>query len=179
MSSDSPQRATTIDRFYTSLQAQPLVSPAEIEAFYHEPINRIRGADNVSKLQRELTRVHDKRHFLAFLAGHSGCGKSTELTRLARAVVPTHRALRFSAKHEIHPASAKPFDVLIVMMIRLAEEMAKPEPEGLGWRLPEALTNRVLEWFHTETVTSTSGTHAGASAEAGAGMDGVRLGRRS
>ena len=134
MSSNPFARAETLDRFYETLELRPLLDKTGLNAFYYQQLNKVRGADNVPLLQQELNRSHGGRFFRAFLAGHSGCGKSTELARLSAAVSGKFRTIRFSAKDEMHPSSAKPFDVLILMMIRLAAEISKSTQDGgLAW----------------------------------------------
>ena len=58
--------------------------------------------------------------------GHPGVGKFTELTRLVDRVSTRFRAIRFQVTKELDPGSFKPFDVLLLMMIRVVEESGKP-----------------------------------------------------
>jgi hypothetical protein len=176
MTPPSFQRATSLDRFYDALDPRPLTTAEGLGAFYYKELNQVRGGDKVPRLQLELTRSFGGRFFRAFLAGHSGCGKTTELTRLAENVSGKFRVIRFSAKDEMHPSSAKPFDVLILMMIRLGEAIAKPEAEGgLGWEPDEDLSRRVMDWFAVEKSMVKTALGVGASVEAGAGADGDSL----
>ena len=176
MTSPTFQRATSLDRFYDALDPRPLTTHAGLEAFYYKELNTVRGEDSVPRLQMGLTRAFGGRFFRAFFAGHSGCGKTTELTRLAESVSEKYRVVRFSAKDEMHPASAKPFDVLILMMIRLGEAIAKPEAEGgLAWEPDDDLSRRVMDWFAVEKSIAKTATGIGASIEAGVGADGDSL----
>jgi len=163
----------TLDRFYETLQVGALSDAESLKAFYYEGLNEVRGEDNVARLELDLGRSFGGRHFRHFLAGHSGCGKSTELSRLADKVKTRFRVIRFSAREEMHPSSAQPFDVLILMMLRLAEEIAKPVSlGGLAWTPPDRLAQSVLDWFAEEKITNTSKREINASVEAGAGIDG-------
>ena len=165
-------KAETLDRFYETLELRPLIDPSGLAAFYYQELNDVRGDDNVARLAQELRRAFGKRHFRAFLAGHSGCGKSTELSRLGSEVKSQFRVIRFSAKDEMHPSSAKPFDVLILMMLRLGEEIAKPQAQGgLGWKPSASLSRKVLDWFATEEVSAKTSLDTNASLAAGAGID--------
>ncbi|MBM3737685.1 MAG: hypothetical protein FJW39_18045 [Acidobacteria bacterium] len=164
-------RADTLDLFNEVLEVKPLTKDSW--AFYSAELNSIRGDDEAANLALRLRQSFGKRYYRAFLAGHSGCGKSTELTRLATSVESQYRTIRFSAKDELDPASAEPFDVLLLMMALLGEQIARPVSEGgLAWRPSAALSQKVLDWFAAETVKETRSTAVAASVEAGAGMDG-------
>ena len=169
-------RAETLDRFWETLEPQPLLDKKSLDAFYAEELNAFRGEDNVPLLELALKRAYGGRFFRAFLAGHSGCGKTTELARLSERIKATYRTVRFSAKNELHSTNAKPFDVLILMLIRLAEEIAKPEAQGgLGWTPPDRLIQKVLDWFGKDVSTVLTKTDVSVSASAGAGVDGGSL----
>ncbi|MBY0506561.1 MAG: hypothetical protein K2X03_21760 [Bryobacteraceae bacterium] len=168
----STVKAETLDRFYETLEPRPLIDSDGLATFYYQELNDVRGDDNVARLAQELGRAFGRKHFRAFLAGHSGCGKSTELSRLASTVSSQYRVIRFSAKDEMHPSSAKPFDVLILMMLRLGEEIAKPQAEGgLGWQPNASLSRKVLDWFASEEVSTKTAVDTSASLAAGAGID--------
>ena len=174
-SANPPKKAETLDRFWESLLHEPLHDKKELDAFYCQEVNAVRGEDRLPDLKQKLYRAHGGRHFRAFLAGHSGCGKSTELARFSLAVADRFRVIRFSAKDELHPSSAKPFDVLILMMIRMTEEIRKLQSGGLKWEPPNDLLQKTLDWFAGETVKKTETNEVKGSAEASAGISGDSL----
>src|SRR5262245_24975265 len=74
--------ATSLEDVYKTLAPEPLMTPSEIDAFYRSGINKVRGGDKIGNLARGLERSWRAGFFKAFLAGHPGVGKSTEMTRL-------------------------------------------------------------------------------------------------
>ena len=75
--------ATTLEEIHQTLLPEPLETVEEIDAFYKEELNHIRGDDKIQRLQLGLKRAFESRSFYkACLMGHQGVGKSTELTRL-------------------------------------------------------------------------------------------------
>jgi hypothetical protein len=165
----SYKTATTLDEVYQTLSTEPLMTVEELNAFYREEINQVRGSNAVDRMALGL-RLHKGGFYKAFLMGHSGVGKSTELTRLALQVTEGYEVIRFSATRDLNPASFKPFDVLLLMMIELAEQTARfVEPKGfedsdLNRRLKE-----IRDWFGTETTTLKLTRSMGAEASAGIG----------
>jgi hypothetical protein len=146
--------ATTLDDVYKTVSPEPLLTPSELEAFYRDDLNRVRGGDKVESMALGLHRSSGGAFYKAFLMGHPGVGKSTEMTRLVRRVVEKFRALRFSVTADLDPGSFKPFDVLLLMMFRIVEETKKPVGQGGASQSPkdERLQN-VLDWFAKETST--------------------------
>jgi len=158
--------------FAKTLSPAPLRDPKELAAFYEPELNRVRGEDKVRRLKLALEQYHGSSYYKLFLYGHSGAGKSTELTRLTESCAELYRPVRFSALREFDPSSVKAFDVLLIMMIKLSEQAALPEDKGgIGWQPPERLAQRIWEWFGDETKTLTTEMSAEAIAEAGLGLD--------
>ena len=122
--------ATSLDDVYKTVSPEPLMTPPEIAAFYRGGLNEVRGGDKVGDMALGLERSWGAGFYKAFLMGHPGVGKSTELTRLVERVSGRFRAIRFQVTRELDPGSFKPFDVLLLMMIRVVEETGKPVPTG-------------------------------------------------
>ncbi len=169
------QRADTLEAIQRAFDPAPLETPAELDEFYVDELNVTRGADKIQRLALGLSRATADKHYKAFVMGHAGVGISTELARLSidSMVKPRFRTLRFSANRDIDPVNFKPFDVVLIIALRLAEETAKPIADGgTGSQLPENLTRALLDWFSVEkstTKTSTDFTHsAGAGIALGA-----------
>ncbi len=164
--------ARTLDDVYLTLSPEPLTQPEEMRRWYRD-LNPVRGGGATRRMALGFERVRKSGGlpYKAFLMGHSGSGKSTEITRLLQEVGDHFQPLRFSAVQELDPVSFRPFDVLLLTMIRLVEATALAEDQGgAGQRLPEARLRELLKWFSEETHREVRGTQI--AAEAGAGVDG-------
>lgn len=170
----TPTVAATLDDVYKTLSPEPLQDPADLDAYYQEGLNKVRGGSRIAHMALGLRRVHASGTFYkAVFTGHPGVGKTTELTRLVTHpdIAAKFQPIRFSVLSDLDPSSFTPFDVVLMMMIRLVEETQKPVSEGGAGKAPsEALLNDVLAWFATEKVTRTETSHAGLEASAGAGV---------
>ena len=161
---------------YKTISPEPLLTQAEIDAFYRDALNRVRGGDKVAGMALGLGRSWGADFYKAFLMGHPGVGKSTELTRLIAKVSEKYRAIRFQVTKELDPGAFKPFDVLLLMMIRIVEETGKPISEGGAGKPPSDGLLRAIEgWFAKETATRTEGVKTGIEAAAGIGPPATSL----
>lgn len=82
--------------------------------------------------------------------GTPGSGKSTEFTRLANepAVSAKYAAVRFSGKNEVSESRFGPFGILLIMMIRVAEEAGVRVSEEFvagSCRMAERGTQRLFQ----------------------------------
>lgn len=162
--------ATSLDDVYRTLSPEPLLTRDQVRAFYVDRLNTVRGDDKVARLALALNRVFGGNYYKAFLMGHPGVGKSTELTRLIQRVDDKYSAIRFSATSALDPASFKPFDVPLLMMADVTEWTAKPKKQGgAGQKPSDARLKEIWEWFATETKTFTETTRISTAATAGAG----------
>lgn len=159
--------ALSRDDVYKTLSTRPLLEPAEFQAFYRQELNAVRGGDKVSYMARHLNRMFHAGFYKTFLMGHSGVGKSTELTRLCQIVSDKYSVIRFSAQTDLDAGGFRPFDVLLILMIRLTEEVSKPTEEGgAGTEPPDDLAEDILRWFAIEknTTAEVSGDSINAAA---------------
>ncbi|MSR56634.1 MAG: hypothetical protein EXS05_03040 [Planctomycetaceae bacterium] len=163
--------ATSIREIYKFLQPTPLLTRQDLDDFYSVRVNRVRGQDVVARFKLALERTAGKGFYKAFLVGHSGVGKSTELTRLICDVEDNFRALRFSATRELDPGSFQPFDILLLILADAVEVAAKPRNEGgLDATIPDALLEELWNWFASENETTKAATHKSAEFAAGFGV---------
>ncbi len=157
--------ATDLDEVFQTLSPEPLKTQEELHAFYGDKVNEVRGSDVVLEMKVGLNRTFGGTHYKAFLMGRSGVGKSTEITRLLDMVKNKYLPIRFSALRDLDPGNFKPFDVLLMMMILVAEktrdETGDPPPDGT--------LQQIWDWFAMETHTRAKRTSAGIQATAGAG----------
>jgi hypothetical protein len=166
------ERATTLDTAYKTLGPAPLLKAEDFEAFYRSDINRFRGVDAIARLRLGLERAAGAQHYKALLMGHSGVGKSTEITRLLReaSIASKFSPIRLSVTEHLDPVAFKPFDVPLLMLHEMVEHTRKPVEEGGAGKAPsDALLGKVLQWFASETSRIEQSTSIAASAEAGAG----------
>ncbi|MEM8502299.1 MAG: hypothetical protein AAF716_04000 [Cyanobacteria bacterium P01_D01_bin.1] len=166
------ERATELDRVYRVLRPEPLLTLEQLDAFYTEEINAVRGGDKMQRLKLGLRRAYDDRiHFKACVMGHRGVGKSTEISRLLTQVSAKFQPVRFSATDVLDPGSFKPLDVLLVMMMEVAKQTARPVSEGGADHRPsDRRLQEIWDWFATEKETRELAQQASLKLEAGAGV---------
>src|SRR5271165_6715269 len=116
-SADGP--ATDLDHLYRTLRPEPLIAPEEFRRFYRSQVNEVRGEDTVALLSLESQQAYRTLPFRAFLMGHSGVGKSTEISRLLERVKQQQVGVRLNIATELNPACFQVFDVLVLMLVRL------------------------------------------------------------
>ena len=163
--------AQSLEEVYRTLQPSPLETPAQLKAFYKEEMNAVRGGDKMKRLEIGLNRAHkDRNYFKAFFMGHQGVGKSTELSRLIERVKYKFYTIRFSALSTLDPSNFRPLDVVLMMMVDVAEQTAKSKEEGgADKKPPQERLQEILDWFATEINTKEKATGLVASLEVGAG----------
>jgi hypothetical protein len=159
--------ATSLDEVYKTLRPYPLSTVEELNAFYRDEINETRGGDKMQRLRLRLNRAaNDGVLFKACMMGHSGVGKSTELSRLEEQIKDKFKVIRFSANIDLDPGSFRPLDIVLIMMIEAAEKTA-------DWVIPppEARLKEIKDWFAKESSVLQSQQVMGASLEAGVGVE--------
>ena len=161
-----------MDELYLTLSPEPLIGKEEFERFYRGEINAVRGEDTVARLSRKLQQAYGAVPLKTFVMGHSGVGKSTELTKLLFRVAAQHRGVRLSIARELNPASFKIFDVLLLMMIRLAEASNELHPALMASFMSTSLLGDLQDWFGDDVVKRSVSRATTAQAEAGAGIKG-------
>jgi hypothetical protein len=162
--------AQDLDHLYLTLRPEPLMAPEEFKKYYRSQVNEVRGEDTVIRLSLKLQQAYQALPFKAFLMGHPGVGKSTEITRLLERVKEQHVGVRLSIATELNPASFKVFDVLLLMLARLAEEADRMKAIPLGGDLSGHLVSGIEQWFGTEQVKKARTESIGAGVEVGAGV---------
>lgn len=163
--------ADSIHNIYQFLSPTPLLTSDELKKYYSNGVNLVREQDVVERFKLGLRQTGDDSFYKAFLVGHPGVGKSTELTRLICDVGDKFRALRFSATSELDPGSFQPFDIVLLILADLIEAATKPKAKGgLAATLPDALCQELWNWFATETETTEAATSKSAEAAAGIGI---------
>ena len=164
--------AVSLEEVYKTLKPEPLDTPEQLKAFYREEINQVRGGNKMQRIQLRLNRAYNDRiPYKACVMGHSGVGKTTELSRLIQAVKQRFCTIRFSAVSSLDPGSFKSLDVLLLMMAEIAERTAQPINQGgTGKRPSDRRLQEIWDWFATEKATREQAQTATATIEAGAGV---------
>lgn len=163
-------KAQSVEKVYMAFDPAPLDTFDELDHFYVDQLNEVRGNDRIPRLALGIRRQLGKGQYKAFVMGHSGVGISTELTRLERMITKEARTLRLSATRDFDPVNFKAFDIPLRIAIGLAEETAKPAAEGgAGTPVPDELLRPLLDWFNIEKKQLKTTTEATASLAAQAG----------
>ena len=163
--------AKSLEEIFGTVSTEPLDTPEKLRVFYREQLNQVRGEDKVKRVARGLARAYGADYYKAFVMGHPGVGKSTELTRLIQDMAPQYSVIQFSALNDLDPANFKPFDVLLLMMAEVAERSAKPLDEGGAGTAPsDDRLREIWDWFATEEHTRTEASHKAVEIAAGIGV---------
>src|ERR1019366_7546903 len=164
--------ATDLDPRYPTLRPEPLIEKEEFKSYYRPQVNEVRGEDTAAGLWLKLRQAYGTLPFRAFLMGHPGVGKSTETTRLLEHVEDQYVGVRLNVATELNPASFKVFDVLLLMLARLAERADEMRAIPLEGMLSAHLVSDIQQWFAPEQVKKTRTGTIGVEVEAGAGVKG-------
>ncbi len=171
--------AQSLDDVYLTLSPQPLLTRDELRHWYRD-VNPVRGGGVRRRIALGLQRSlrPPQRPYKAFVMGHSGSGKSTEITCLIEGLGSHFQTLRCSAANELDPVEFRPFDVVLLSMIEIVERTTRPVVEGgLGRNLPKKRLEELLSWFREETRSTDESLQASASAAAGVQGESSLLGK--
>jgi hypothetical protein len=145
------KQAQTLDEFWKVLDPQPLQAGPELEAFYRDDLNKVRGTGASKQLQRELTLRHgENQKFRCLVYGNQGCGKSTEINKILDEERAHFCAIRLSVAQELNPASFQVFDILLLILFRVVEEVRTLQ--NREWlpslKVPKSLWLEVVEYLN-------------------------------
>ncbi len=162
--------AKDLDSFYLTLRSEPLSTPEELTRFYRPELLKVRGEDTVAVLSRKLQESFGTIPFQAFVMGHPGVGKSTEIWRLTDRVKAQQVAVRISVADELNPSSFKVFDVLLLMLVSLVERAKELEALPFGGKVPADLVADIMNWVQPPQVKTTETLGGHVLGEVGAGV---------
>jgi hypothetical protein len=169
-----PNVASRVQDIYKHTSSEPL-RPEQFDDWYRD-LSAVRGEQFLGRLQMALDRAYGARPYQAFVMGHSGSGKSTELTRLCDRVKGRFSALKLNASSELDPGAFEPFDVLLITLEEVITRTAKPKADGgANTRVSDAKLGRIREWLGQVEAVRTTETGVEATAEAGLGVKGDTL----
>lgn len=136
--------AETLVEAAITLEPSPLATNEELDAFYRKEVQKVRGVDRLGRIKLELSdAIGQKRPYKAFLMGHPGVGKTTELLRLTRSFDSQLAPLHLSVTSELNPGSFRHYDVLLLILIRLVEAASSPVLIGFEENKLKLLMERV------------------------------------
>jgi hypothetical protein len=156
--------ATDIDRAWLNFELDLPLEPGpkgEPNPFYVE-----RPGNPTARLERELLREYSQTPKY-FFSGHRGCGKSTELRRLAvnPKILAKYWPIHFTIRDEADINNLDFKDVLFAIGARLYRDYSKA-----GKKLPEQLIKELNTWrgqVETEVKTNLTGRVSEVEIEAG------------
>jgi len=159
------KQATTLAEIHESCHPEPL-HRSQLEEFF---VDTAEARDPVisrrQEMRRRLERGADANTKL-LLAGHGGCGKSTELVKMADELADSFFAVSFSVAQECNLFHVPVEDVLLVVMERILSACQESELAEQMADADEAL-KEVYRWFTTELDVEETKVEAGVEAEAG------------
>lgn len=161
-------KAETLNDLFVTLSPKPLMSLQELDSYYVGDLRDVRGRDVVGELRVGLQRPAGAGDYKAFLSGRTGCGKSTEITRLAEEVASQYLVVRFEVTDQLDALNFQPFDVLLIIVDSVLEHLSQLD-FPTGGRPDPRTAARVAAWFGEKTVTTEVGSQASLSLEAGVG----------
>jgi|GEM_PF-352421 len=141
--------AQTLDELYVTLRPEPLMNPDSLNAFYGEQLNTIRGYDRILDIvECLLFKTYDS-NFKGALFGHSGCGKSTEITRLINKpeIQEQFMPVRISVENLLDPNHFQPLDIILLLIFGVVEKA-----ETLGMKTKSETLQKVHRWFDQDLV---------------------------
>ncbi|MBI4904837.1 MAG: hypothetical protein HY820_14445 [Acidobacteria bacterium] len=163
------KQATQVSEIQGAVSPSPLIDSAEFTAFYGERFQSVE-ADTTAFMRLELEKNYRGSPYRRFLTGHSGSGKSTELTRLSLDLSQKFEFIRLMAQDELSPFSAQPFDLLHLMALRITERA-----RDLDLSMSESIHKRLEIWFSQVTTKETQRRGTGSSAEVSASVGTPKL----
>lgn len=154
------------------LSPEPLTTNEELDRFYRPEVNAVRGDDATARLARRYRSAFGGTPYKTFVMGHPGVGKSTEITRLLRDLDEKYRGIRLSIARELNPASFRIFDILMLLMIKIAEETSTKMDAGLlDTAMAKGLLEDIQHYFAEQKITDLQQRTIGGEIQAGVKSD--------
>jgi len=151
--------ATTLEKVYNFFQNKPI----DIKDFDELYVNADtgRGTRIFKRLKRLLLENSDRSLKILF-AGHRGCGKTTELVRLQKAIDKNFIILNFSVAKELDTLNINYIELFIVTMEKLFELV---ERENIA--IDDLYLKNITEWLKSKEIEEVREKHLGSDIEAG------------
>jgi hypothetical protein len=151
-----------------TIQTDALETAEELRAFYKDEIQEVRGINRTEDLKICLRDAHrDNLSFKAFLLGHPGVGKTTELSRLLIELDDLLLPVRLSVTSELNPGTLRYYDVLLLILIRLVQEVTQPSVIGFD----DTDLQTMVGWVREHLATKWTKHLRTAATDFGAGVN--------
>lgn len=103
-----------------------VLGPAD-QALLHEDLSSVQGADRIHQIETRIRRSRYEAYNRELLTGHAGCGKSTELLRLAdelRKPKPEQafHVVYLDAYEYMNPSEVRLPQLIVALLLALAEQ---------------------------------------------------------
>jgi len=158
-----PMIAGNLNQIDSTLDSKAL-NENNYEDYYVATQEARGGEDPISEISRKIKNLEDKNLKVLF-SGFKGCGKSTELLRLQRALKEDFVIQIFSVRERLDPNNLSISEILIAMMRDLFE-FVKNNHKTI--RLSDKLLENLDNW--SNTIYTEDDRHRGFDIEAGAGV---------
>jgi len=169
------KQAKDLSEIHQSCRPEPLRRD-QLEQFY---VDTAEARDPVvsrrDEMRKRLERNVDENTKL-LLAGHVGCGKSTELVKLADEMKDSFFTVPFDVLAECNPSHVPVEDVLVVTMERVLSACKEAGLEAEMGSADKTL-QEIHRWFAEELHIDETEREAGVEAEAGVDASGSWFGR--
>jgi hypothetical protein len=135
--------------------ARPL-APAE-QATLHEDLSAVQGGDRIGRIELRVREAWRDSYIRELVTGHAGCGKSTELLRLAAELRKPQQGKAFhvvylDAYDYLNPNEVRLPQILMALLVALSEEPR--------WDLKRTRTAPVL-WDRVRKILGSLGREVG------------------
>jgi len=154
-------KAQKLDDVYNNFRNEPLTMDRFEELFVNTDKGR-GGRPAYRRLQRQLANAPFG-SFNFLFAGHRGCGKSAELTRLQRDIQDQFVVVNFSIREELDIQNINYIELFIVTMEKLFAFMKHEKRIALDDQYLENIQN----WLQTREIKQINNKHLGIDLEAG------------
>ena len=152
--------ASTLEQVFQHFKSEP-INLDEFDDYYIQA-DKGRGRPVCKRLRRCLER--EPQGSMKFLfAGHKGCGKSTELTRLQKYIQNDFVILNFSIVKELDLANISYIELFIAVMEKLFEFLENETKVNIDPKFIENISN----WVNTKEIEDIRQNYMDISIEAG------------
>ena len=113
----------------------------EEQAILHEDLSIVQGGDRIGQIETRIRDAWPESYVLELVTGHAGCGKSTELLRLAGALrkpkdEPAYHVVYVDAYDYLNPFEVRLPQLVVSLLAALAEQpRVDLEPTRTGPKL--------------------------------------------